>query len=95
MAMIKCPECGNDVSDKALSCPKCGCPINNEKEVKKEEEEKKKEAKREKDRKTKIFLAVLLPILIVAFFVVKYPPIRFNILLAIGVDLIVFVTTKG
>lgn len=28
MALIKCPECGADVSDKAMSCPKCGYPIN-------------------------------------------------------------------
>lgn len=27
MAIIKCRECGNDVSDRAKSCPKCGCPI--------------------------------------------------------------------
>lgn len=27
MAMIKCPECGKDVSDKAKCCPNCGCPI--------------------------------------------------------------------
>ena len=27
MAMIKCPECGKDVSDKAVSCPSCGTPI--------------------------------------------------------------------
>lgn len=27
MAMIKCPECGNMVSDKAENCPKCGYPI--------------------------------------------------------------------
>ena len=26
MALIKCPECGNQVSDKASACPKCGCP---------------------------------------------------------------------
>ncbi|HCS74919.1 MAG TPA: hypothetical protein DIW17_13725 [Clostridiales bacterium] len=26
MAMIKCPECGKDISDKAESCPHCGCP---------------------------------------------------------------------
>ena len=29
MALIKCPECGNVVSDKALSCPKCGFPVAN------------------------------------------------------------------
>lgn len=27
MALIKCPECGNEVSDKANVCPKCGYPI--------------------------------------------------------------------
>ena len=27
MAMIKCPECGHQVSDKAKSCPNCGAPI--------------------------------------------------------------------
>lgn len=27
MALIICPECGNNVSDKANACPKCGCPI--------------------------------------------------------------------
>lgn len=27
MALVKCIECGNSVSDKANSCPKCGCPI--------------------------------------------------------------------
>ena len=27
MAMIKCPECGKDISSKAVSCPGCGTPI--------------------------------------------------------------------
>lgn len=27
MALIKCTECGADISDKASMCPKCGCPI--------------------------------------------------------------------
>ena len=27
MAMIKCAECGKDVSDRALQCPNCGVPI--------------------------------------------------------------------
>ena len=31
--MIKCPECGKDVSDKATACPNCGCPIKKETEV--------------------------------------------------------------
>ena len=28
MALIKCTECGKDVSSKAKSCPNCGNPIN-------------------------------------------------------------------
>ena len=28
MALIKCPECEADVSNKAMCCPKCGYPIN-------------------------------------------------------------------
>jgi len=27
MALIKCPECGREISDKAESCPHCGMPI--------------------------------------------------------------------
>ena len=27
MALIKCPECGRQVSDKAVACPDCGYPI--------------------------------------------------------------------
>lgn len=25
--LIKCPSCGNDVSDAAIACPKCGHPL--------------------------------------------------------------------
>lgn len=28
MAMINCPECSKEVSDRASACPNCGCPIN-------------------------------------------------------------------
>lgn len=27
MALINCPECGKQISDKAVSCPNCGCPM--------------------------------------------------------------------
>lgn len=27
MALIKCKNCGHMISDKAVKCPKCGCPI--------------------------------------------------------------------
>lgn len=38
MALVKCLECGVEISDKAVSCIKCGCPIN-----KKENENQEKE----------------------------------------------------
>lgn len=28
MALLKCPECKHDVSDKATACPHCGYPMN-------------------------------------------------------------------
>lgn len=31
MALTTCPECGKEVSDKALSCPNCGTPLNDKK----------------------------------------------------------------
>lgn len=31
MAMIKCPECGKEISDRASNCPGCGYPIENQK----------------------------------------------------------------
>ena len=27
MPLTKCPDCGKDVSDKALECVHCGCPL--------------------------------------------------------------------
>lgn len=39
MAIIKCPECGKEISDKATSCPNCGFPLikgQSEKEKQKE-----------------------------------------------------------
>lgn len=33
MALIKCYECGNEVSDNAVSCPNCGARIANNAKV--------------------------------------------------------------
>ena len=27
MALIKCKECGKEISDRAKICPNCGCPL--------------------------------------------------------------------
>ena len=39
MALIKCPECGREISDKAASCPGCGCPASEWKEENRSEED--------------------------------------------------------
>lgn len=33
MALIKCPECGKEISDQAAACPSCGYPIAQQKTV--------------------------------------------------------------
>lgn len=37
MALIKCPECGKEFSDRAAACPNCGCPVEAISENEKEE----------------------------------------------------------
>jgi len=41
MALIKCEECGKDISDKAFTCPNCGCPISSNYSVKEENKKSK------------------------------------------------------
>lgn len=50
MAIIKCPECQNDISDKASSCPHCGFSLHHK------EEELERNAKRIK----RIILGLIL-----------------------------------
>lgn len=33
MALITCPECGKEISNKSPSCIHCGCPLNNDQEL--------------------------------------------------------------
>ena len=39
MALINCPECGKEVSDKASTCPTCGCPIDEKIHIKRHDDE--------------------------------------------------------
>ena len=54
MALIKCKECGKEISDKAEYCVHCGCPIEMSKEVTTEKEEKNKEKDNKKEEKEEI-----------------------------------------
>lgn len=39
MALIDCPECGEEVSDQTESCPNCGYPVNSDKKKNKNTKE--------------------------------------------------------
>lgn len=60
MALIKCPECGKEVSDSAVMCPNCGCPINQKK--------KKKLSKKSIAALVIIFLVMIIIVGGIAFF---------------------------
>ena len=65
MALINCSECGNSVSNKASTCPKCGCPVDILLEVK----HRKGKLKFKRMGITVILLSFLI---IIIFLVVKY-----------------------
>lgn len=67
MAIIKCPECGKDVSDKATVCPNCGCPQEElKKSVKIEKEEKNvEEITNKNDEKPKTNLKPIIIVVVV------------------------------
>ena len=49
MALIRCPECNREISDKATACPGCGYPLQDHTEEVSEKERLLKEAE-EKDK---------------------------------------------
>lgn len=60
MALIKCPECGKEISDRAGSCPSCGCPLETANEPKIEIQTPKKNVNIKK------FLPIIIGVVIVA-----------------------------
>ena len=66
MALIKCSECGKEVSDKANACPNCGAPI--------KEDEIKKEVKAgiKVTKKLAIILIIALSLIIICAFIFGY-----------------------
>lgn len=68
MALIKCSECGFDISEKASACPKCGCPLDITKQIM-------SDAKKRKRKKVIIFLTVALAFIMISslgIFFAKY-----------------------
>lgn len=65
MSLIKCPECGKEISDKAGVCPNCGCPIDNMDEKNVNETEENSEGITDKGKKSSkkgliIFVSVIM-----------------------------------
>jgi len=68
---VKCPECGNAVSDTSKQCPTCNTNI------KKYLEEKKRETEKRKG-KTGCLLWIVLLIIIVSSIIAKYTDLHFS-----------------
>lgn len=65
MALIKCSECGKDISDKAATCPHCGCPLLNAEYSQKHKKKNGVDAKR-----TKIFLSAAFIVGVIIVFAI-------------------------
>lgn len=71
MALIKCPECGNKISDQAETCPKCGYEL---KEKKKETSDHLKDIKSKWNNKYLIIIALVVG----AFLLLNQPKTNSN-----------------
>ena len=65
MALIKCPECGREVSDQAKTCPQCGFKV---KLIKKRE----KKSRAVDGRKIMKYLVIIIPSVLVLSFCVYF-----------------------
>lgn len=75
MALIKCSECGKEISNKAASCPNCGCPVSVASEnpsspvQPKQQKEKRPQTSNPKKRKFLLMLLCVVVVIVAIFFV--------------------------
>lgn len=74
MALIQCPECGKEISDRASNCPNCGCPIHVE--VKEERTQQVEltnvsQGMSKKFKKIGVWAVIIIVALVAAFFILK------------------------
>lgn len=72
MALIKCTECGHMISDKAVKCPKCGCPTKVEMVRHQEDVARDKPVYYEEESHTNKWLYVVIALLMVAIAGIGY-----------------------
>ena len=80
MAMIKCPECGKEISDRAEVCPGCGYPVKDYLQETKDKEQREIPEKEWNESEKKVFMliknrkfqisAIVLAILVLAIVMV-------------------------
>lgn len=63
MALINCSECGKKISDKAISCPNCGCPVSEL--ISSEEKQSTGDKKNSKNKKVAIICGILVVLVLV------------------------------
>ncbi len=63
MALIKCKECGQDISEKAKTCPHCGCP----QEVKEQKKEPKKRFSSKEYKMTGFICSIVCTLILLLF----------------------------
>ncbi len=82
MALIKCSECGKDISDKAEACPHCGCPVALMAESKADSYVSKDKTimvnKKTKKKKARLFSAVIVVAIVIAISVIIFFPSRYS-----------------
>ena len=60
MALINCPECAKEISDKVLACPNCGFPMSESTNQMQKVELSSVKLKLDKKKKKKILLSVFI-----------------------------------
>ncbi len=78
--MLKCKNCGKDISDYAVVCPNCGYKVNSQNTASSDTQIKKRETK-PMSRKEKIILAIIILIMVIACFVFASSQNARNVLL--------------
>ena len=69
MALIKCPECGKEISDKAEICVNCGIKIAEIENLHEVSQKKEHEILQEQNNKTKSIIGIIIAIIVIVFFV--------------------------
>ena len=83
MALIQCPECGKQISDKAPACPNCGAPVgeyidNNQDNSLSLIDQQKVEKDLKLYKRLKVYMNITLTILVIWLFICVLEPIVFE-----------------